>query len=72
MSQLARVAKHLSKTTKGTGITPARLATLSKVPLATVYKRVHDLRTRGDHPIYSNYRTVKGKKTMYYKFDGTK
>jgi hypothetical protein len=68
MSQLTRVAKHLRRNTTGAGITPARLAVIAGVPLANVHKRVHDLRSREGRVIYSNYRNVDGKRTMFYRF----
>lgn len=70
MSQLTRVAKHLRRNTTGVGITPRRLAKLANVPLETVYKRVSDLRNVEGRQIYSNYRTVNGKKIMFYRFGG--
>ena len=70
MSQLTRVAKHLRRNTKGSGITPAHLAEMAEVPLANVYKRVSDLRNIEGRQIYSNYRNVDGKRTMFYRFAG--
>jgi hypothetical protein len=68
MSQLTRVAKQLRRHNKGTGITPTQLSKLSGVPVENVYKRVYDLRTVEGRAIYSNYRTVNGRKTMFYRF----
>ena len=68
MSQLTRVAKHLRRNNTGAGITPAQLAVTAGVPLANVYKRVSDLRNIEGRVIYSNYRKVDGKKTMFYRF----
>lgn len=67
MSQLTRVAKHLRRNTNGAGISAARLAKLAGVPRDSVYKRVYDLRVNEGKEIYSNYRTVNGKRKMFYR-----
>jgi len=67
MSQLTRIAKHLRRNTSGPGITPGRLAFLAGVPKNTVYRRVSDLRLIEGKEIYSNFRTVNGKKKMFYR-----
>lgn len=66
MSDATRVEKYLRRNTKTPGITPAKLARLTGLTKDSVYKRVGDLRESG-LPIYSNYRTVKGKRTMFYR-----
>jgi len=68
MSHLSRVAKVLHRNTKGAGITAGRLAQLSGLSKNAVYKRVYDLRTLEGKTIYSNYRTVNGKRKMFYRF----
>jgi hypothetical protein len=67
MSQLTRVAKHLRRNTSGPGITPGKLAFLAGVPKKAVYRRVSDLRLIEGKEIYSNFRTVNGKKKMFYR-----
>lgn len=67
MSQLSKVAKHLRRNTNGAGITAAKLAKLTGAPKESVYKRVYDLRVNEGKEIYSNYRTVNGKRKMYYR-----
>lgn len=67
MSQLSQVAKHLRRNTAGAGISVAKLAKLSGVPKEAVYKRVSDLRNEEGKTIYSNYRTVGGKRTLFYR-----
>lgn len=67
MSQLTRVAKFLRRNTEGAGITVAKLSKLAGVPKDNVYKRIYDLRVNEGKAIYSNYRTVNGKRKMYYR-----
>jgi len=67
MSHLSRVAKHLRRNTSGPGVTPGRLAFLAGIPKDAVYRRVSDLRVIEGKEIYSNYRTVNGKRKMYYR-----
>ena len=66
MTQIAKIAQVLSKHNDGAGITPDRIAKLAKVSRDAVYKRVSDLRNEGT-TIYSNYRTVKGKRQLFYR-----
>ena len=68
MSQIRKVAKVLRQNTKGAGITVAQIARLAGVPKTSVSKRVYDLRTLEGKTIYSNYRTVNGKRKMFYRF----
>jgi len=68
MSQLSKVAKVLRSNNKGAGITVAQVARLAGIPKTSVAKRVYDLRTIEGKTIYSNYRTVNGKRKMYYRF----
>jgi DNA-binding Lrp family transcriptional regulator len=67
MSQLSTVAKELRRNSDAPGITAAQLAKLTGLSKETVYKRVNDLRVEEGKTIYSNYRTVKGKRTMFYR-----
>jgi len=67
MSHLTRVAKHLRRNTKGPGVTPGKLAFLAGIPKSAVYKRVYDLRVLEGKEIFSNYRTVNGKRKMFYR-----
>lgn len=68
MTQVDKVLDFLSKDTsrKGHGVTVAYIADRTRVPKASVQKRVHDLRAAG-HRIYSNYRTVNGERKLYYR-----
>lgn len=67
MSHLSRVAKVLRRNSNGAGITAGRLAQLSGLSKDAVYKRVSDLRNVEGKTIYSNYRNVNGKRTMFYR-----
>lgn len=66
MSQIDRIATVLAKNTKGAGVTVAQIAKQARVSKDTVYKRVSDLRGEG-YAIYSNYRTVKGERKLFYR-----
>lgn len=66
-TQLRRVAKALRANSTGVGIAPGKLAKLAGVSTSTVYKRVADLRREPGRKIYSNFRTVKGQKKMFYR-----
>lgn len=66
MSDATKIEKFLRRNTKTPGITPAKLARLTGLSKDAVYKRVGDLRDNGA-AIYSNYRVVKGKRTMFYR-----
>lgn len=66
-TQLRRVAKILRANTHGAGITPGKVAKLAGVSKTTVYKRVADLRNEPGRKIYSNFRTVKGQRQMFYR-----
>lgn len=67
MSQLSKVAKVLRRNNTGAGITAAKIAKLTGAPKDSVYKRVYDLRVMEGKEIYSNYRTVNGKRKLYYR-----
>lgn len=66
MSQIDRIATVLAKNTKGAGVTVAQIAKQARVSKDAVYKRVSDLRGEG-YNIYSNYRTVKGERKLFYR-----
>lgn len=67
MSDASKIMKYLRRNTKVPGVTPAKLSKLTGIPKEAIYKRVHDLRMTEGVEIYSNYRLVKGKRTMYYR-----
>lgn len=64
MSQMNIVEKHLRKNTRG--ITPAKLATATKLPLAAVYRNVYDLRNDKGLKVSKEIRNVKGQKQTFY------
>ena len=70
MSQIERIVKVLRKNNKEPGITAAALAKATGVPRESVYKRVYDLRILEGRTIYSNFRTVKGQRKMFYRIAG--
>jgi predicted DNA-binding transcriptional regulator YafY len=65
-SQVDRIVDTLARNNATPGITATKLAKKARVPVTTVYKRVHDLRRRGT-PIYTNFRKVNGQKQMFYR-----
>lgn len=67
MSQVDRVIGVLSRNTNSPGVTAARIADRARVSKETVYKRIHDLRTKDGLRIYSNVRKVKGRNKVYYR-----
>lgn len=67
MTQVNLVEKHLKRHTKGPGITAAKLASLTGLTVASVYRRVYDLRVKKQMPIFTNTRMVKGQRTKYYR-----
>lgn len=64
-SQMAKIEAVLRKNTAGAGVSVAQIANLARVSKDAVYKRVYDLRET--HTIYSNYRSVNGKKKLFYR-----
>ena len=64
-TQIEKIETVLRKHNKGAGITATRIANLAKVPYEAVSKRVSDLREF--YTIYSNYRNVDGKRTLFYR-----
>lgn len=72
MAQVDKVLGFLSKdmSQRGSGVTVSKIADRTRVPKASVQKRVHDLRAAG-HRIYSNYRTVNGERKLYYRMAET-
>jgi len=67
MSQLAKIEKYLRSNSTGAGVTPQKLAKLAGVTKEVVYKRISDLRNLRGETIYSNHRTVKGQKQLFYR-----
>lgn len=67
MAQIDRVANYLAKNNTGRGVTASRVASDTKVPRDSVMKRIYDLRQEG-YTIYSNVRTVQGKRKTFYRF----
>lgn len=66
MAQLDRIAKVLSRNTKGAGISAAKLARLTKISPSNIYKRVSELQEEG-FVIHKNYRNVNGKRLVHYR-----
>lgn len=64
-TQMEKIENALLNHNATPGITPRAIAHLARVPLETVYKRVSDLREF--YNIYSNYRTVNGKRKLFYR-----
>ena len=64
-TQIEKIETALRKNSKGAGITAANVARMAKVPYEAVAKRVSDLREF--YTIYSNYRNVDGKRTLFYR-----
>lgn len=68
MSQLSKVAKHLRANSKtGPGITARKLAALARCPVASVHKRIYDLRVNEGKEIYTNSRIVNGQRKYFYR-----
>jgi transposase len=67
MSQLERITKVLSKKGTGQGLTAEAIAKAAGVSKDTVYKRIYDLRNVEGRKVYSNFRNVKGQRTMFYR-----
>ena len=64
-TQMEKIETALLNNTKTPGITAASISRMARVPLEAVGKRVHDLREF--YTIYSNYRNVEGKRTLFYR-----
>ena len=64
-TQIEKIENALLNHNTGPGITAKAIARIARVPLATVGKRVFDLRE--DYNIYTNYRKVNGKRTAFYR-----
>ncbi len=64
-SQMERIEDVLLNNTQTPGVTAAFIAKYAHVPKTAVGKRIHDLREMYD--IYTNYRTVNGKRKAYYR-----
>lgn len=66
-TQIERIQKALLKNgTTGRGVSAARLSSLTKVPVDSVHKRIHDLRKAGAR-ITSTYGVVNGQRKVFYK-----
>lgn len=67
-TQIDRISNALSKNARtGRGVSAARLSSLTKVPLDSVHKRIHDLRGLGAE-IVSTYDYVKGQRRVFYRY----
>ena len=64
-TQIEKIENVLRRYNKGAGITADKVASLARVPRENVGKRVYDLREM--YNIYTNYRTVDGKRTAFYR-----
>ena len=64
-TQIQKIENVLLKHNAGPGITVDSIAKIARVPREAVSKRVHDLRET--YRIYTNYRSVKGKRTAFYR-----
>ena len=64
-TQIEKIETALKNHNTGPGISLDSLAKMTRVPRESVAKRVYDLRE--DYTIFSNYRDVKGKKTLFYR-----
>jgi hypothetical protein len=64
-TQMEKIETALLNNTKTPGITVEKIARMAKVPYESVAKRVSDLREF--YTIYSNYRMVDGKRTLFYR-----
>jgi len=67
MTDSTRIVNQLRRHNKTPGITPEKLAKLTKLSKSSVYRRVAELRANEGLDIYSNYRVVNGKRTMFYR-----
>ena len=64
-TQMEKIETALLNNTKGAGITAESIARMARVPYEAVAKRVHDLREY--YTIYTNFRMVDGKRTLFYR-----
>lgn len=62
MSTIDKIETVLRKNTDSPGITVAKIARLARTTPENVHKRIYDLRTRRELPIFSNTR---GNKNYY-------
>lgn len=63
-TQIEKIETALRKHSKD-GVSVTNLARMARVSKDAVYKRVYDLRE--SYKIFSNYRNVNGKKTLFYR-----
>ena len=68
MTQLEKITKALYRNNDFPGVSAKKLANVTKVPLNSVYKRIHDLREMG-YTIYTNQRIVAGQSKSFYRAD---
>lgn len=66
MTKLEKIGNILENHNSGAGITPRKLAALSKTSPNVARKCVSDLRQVG-FDIYTNYRIVNGKRQAFYR-----
>ena len=64
-TQIEKIENVLLKYNTGAGVTADSIARMARVPRENVGKRVYDLREY--YQIYTNYRTVDGKRTAFYR-----
>ena len=64
-TQIQKIENVLLKYNMTPGVSARAIAGRCRVPVETVYKRIHDLRT--SYNIYTNYRNVDGKRQAFYR-----
>ena len=64
-TQIEKIENILLRRTASPGVTAQAIANMARVPYETVAKRVYDLREY--YTIYTNYRSVNGKRTAFYR-----
>lgn len=67
MSKIERVENVLLNNNTSPGLTAKQVARKARVDVATVHRRVSDLRNLYGMTIYSNYRIVNGRKQLFYR-----
>jgi len=69
-NQIDKVYNYLADNNRGAGVTASRIAKFTHVPRANVIARIADLRNIEGVKIFSNPRTVNGKRKIYYRMAG--
>ena len=69
-NQIDKVFNYLADNNDGFGVTASRIAKYTNVPRANVIARIADLRNLDGVKIYSNTRSVNGKRKIYYRMAG--